>query len=59
MDIAKLVQRSREGQGLPPTVRDPGTLARVAELIALAVPRRNDTGLKTDADTPRRNGGSP
>jgi hypothetical protein len=35
MDVAALVQRSREAQGLPPTIGDPGTLARIAELIAL------------------------
>ena len=34
--VCELVRRSREEQGLPPTICDPGTLARVAELITLA-----------------------
>ncbi len=47
MDIAGVVQRSREEQGLPPTIRDPGTLARIAELIALAGSTRKDTAVNT------------
>lgn len=53
MDIARLVQRSREEQGLPPTVTDPTALARVAELIALG---GFDEGKKR---TPPRNGSVP
>lgn len=45
--MRELVQRSREEQGLPPHVEDPGTLARVAELIALAGSTRRDTAKKT------------
>lgn len=38
--IARIVAESRAAQGLPPTVTDPATLARVARLLAGAEPRR-------------------
>lgn len=55
--VRDLVQRSREAQGLPSHVEDPGTLARVAELVALAGATRKDTSEKT-ALAHRGNGGS-
>ena len=57
MYIAERVKRSREAQGLPPTVTEPSALARVAELITLAGVTRKDTSEKT-ALARRGNGGN-
>jgi hypothetical protein len=34
--ILKLVRTSREAQGLPPTISDPGALSRLAVLVSTA-----------------------
>jgi hypothetical protein len=35
-EIVRKVRESRAAQGLPPTVEDPATLERVAEILRLA-----------------------
>ena len=53
MGIAERVRRSREEQGLPPTVTDPSALARLAGLVVL------DGFNEGKKRTPPRNGSVP
>jgi hypothetical protein len=46
MTIAELVQRTRVSQGLPPTITDAATLARIAALVA---PSTTETGSRRGA----------
>lgn len=39
LDLAARVRESRASQGLPPTVQDPATVAKVASILA-SVPAR-------------------
>lgn len=42
-DVADYVRRSRDAQGLPPTIEDPSVLARVAAVLTgTATQRRHE-----------------
>lgn len=51
VDVADIVQHSRERQGLSPTVSDPATLGRIAELVGLR-PAGKDTPTTTAGQMP-------